>query len=446
MSACLKSILKRCRSNPELAFIPGFCNRARIVQLAASICRLKKHEPLCLCTADKTLVASALLAAAHNGPRLVLPHAFSRQALSDARESTRFNSIFADAAVFDIPGADLITPDMLTADCRLPDELCAATTPIAQLFTGGSTGQPKVWSKTPGNLFGEAWLLSHTFNISPEDIIAATVPPQHIYGLLFGALVPLVANCSVLEPAYTFPQEILSAIQHHGTTILVSVPVHYHVLKASALRRHSLRLAFSSAGVLNPHSAAFFYTATELKITEIFGSTETGGIAWRQSPTDGTSWRTFENVQWKIEKQLLLARSDFLSPELPRDDEGFFTTSDRASPCSQKSFTLHGRADTIVKVGGKRVDLDEVCTKIRQIREVTDAAVFALPTPKGRGSEIAALVVGSIDAPGLRLRLSKLCEPYACPRHIKTVQTIPLLATGKHDLETMKKIFSKPTL
>jgi acyl-coenzyme A synthetase/AMP-(fatty) acid ligase len=219
--------------------------------------------------------------------------------------------------------------------------------------------------------------------------------------------------------------------------------VHYHVLKAADLRRHSLRMAVSSAGALNTLDAAFFQSGTGIGITEIFGSTETGGIAWRQSPVDGASWRPFGNVQWKIEEELLLARSDFLSPELPRDNEGFFTTADRAAPFSHNSFILNGRADTVVKIGGKRVDLDEICAKIKQIPGITDAAVFALPTHRGRGSDIAAVVVGTIDASGLRLRLSKLCEPYACPRHIKIVETIPMLTTGKHDRETMEKFFSR---
>ena len=442
MSSGLKNILARCRSNPAGAFNPGSCTRAMVLSLAANIYSLKEKEPICLCTTDKALMAAALLAAAHGGPRLVLPYAFSRQALLETRESTPFSCILSNTSGYDIQGTEVITPKKFTECMLLPDDVYPPDKPIAQLFTGGSTGKPKGWSKTIRNLFGEAGFIVDVFNITPDDIIISTVPPQHIYGLLFCALVPLIANCSVLEPVYTFPQEILAAIQDKSATVLISVPVHYHVLKATSLRQHSLRMAISSAGVLNSQDAAFFHSKTGIGITEIFGSTETGGIAWRQSPADGASWRPFENVEWKIKEQLLLTRSDFLSPELPRDNDDFFTTADRATPFSHNSFTLHGRADTIVKVGGKRVDLDEVCAKIIQIREVTDAAVFALPTHRGRGSDIAALVVGSIDAPEIRLHLSKLCEPYACPRHIKIVNAIPMLATGKHDRETMEKFFS----
>jgi len=441
MPAGLKSLLQRCRSNPLQAFTAEGCNRARVLSLAAGICGLKKDGPLCLCSADKALVAAALLAAAHGGPRLVLPYAFSRQALFEAREAMPFACILSDTSEHDLPGAAVITPEMLDCQGRLPEEPCLPDEPIARLFTGGSTGKPKGWSKTLRNLFGEAGFLADTFGITPDDIILSTVPPQHIYGLLFCVLVPLIAGCKILEPVYTFPQEILDAALQERASILVSVPVQYHVLKVDNLQQYALRMAFSSAGVLRSHDAAFFHAKTGIAVTEIFGSTETGGIAWRRSPADSQAWQPFDDVQWKIERERLLARSDFLSPELPRDRDGFFATADRAEPGAGLSFTLHGRADDIVKVGGKRVDLAEVCAKIKQIDGVEDAVVFALPTHRGRGSEIAALVAGSIEAPQLRQRLSEICEPYASPRHIKIVEAIPALATGKHDREMIEGFF-----
>ncbi len=43
-----------------------------------------------------------------------------------------------------------------------------ADAPRVMLFTGGSTGKPKLWSKTARNLFGEAQLLAETFGIGPR--------------------------------------------------------------------------------------------------------------------------------------------------------------------------------------------------------------------------------------------------------------------------------------
>jgi acyl-coenzyme A synthetase/AMP-(fatty) acid ligase len=313
--------------------------------------------------------------------------------------------------------------------------------PRVMLFTGGSTGKPKLWSKTARNLFGEALLLTETFGIGPRDCILSTVPPQHIYGLLFSVLVPLVSGCSVLEPVYSFPQEILAAARVSGATILVSVPSQYHVLKTESLQPYKLRLAFSSAGMVSAPDAEYFHEKTGIAVTEIYGSTETGAVAWKASPADRQVCRTFQGIDWKIRNGRLQVRSDFLSPELPRDQDGFFTTADRAEPCGTGSFTLHGRADDIVKVGGRRVDLSEVCDKLKTLTGVRDAVVFAMHARTGRGIDIAALIAGTADASAIRAGLAKICEPYAIPRHIKIVDAIPVLPTGKYDREMIEKFF-----
>ena len=151
--------------------------------------------------------------------------------------------------------------------------------------------------------------------------------------------------------------------------------------------------------------------------------------------------RTFQGIDWKIHNGRLQVRSDFLSPELPRDQDGFFTTADRAEPCGASSFTLHGRADDIVKVGGRRVDLSEICDKLKTLPGVRDAVVFAMHARTGRGSDIAALIAGTADAAAIRAGLAKICEPYAIPRHIKIVDSIPVLPTGKYDREKIEKFF-----
>jgi len=433
--------------SPLRAFIAGGHTCGDVCRLAAGICsRTSPDEPLCLWTQDKSLTAAALLAAAIGGPRVIIPYAFSPHAFDEARSSISFSKILSESN--DAPPADctVILPDSVPAPAPLVYTACDADTPRVMLFTGGSTGKPKLWSKTARNLFSEALLLAETFGIGPQDCILSTVPPQHIYGLLFSVLVPLVSGCTVLEPVFSFPQEILAAAGDTGATILVSVPSQYHVLKTESLQRHNLRLAFSSAGMLPGPDADYFHGKTGIAVTEIYGSTETGGIAWKASLTDKQVFCTFNGIDWKIHNGRLQLRSDFLSPELPRDQDEFFTTADRAAPCGADSFTLHGRADDVVKVGGRRVDLSEICDKLKTLGGVRDAVVFAMHARTGRGADITALIAGTADASAIRAGLAKICEPYAIPRHIKIVESIPLLPTGKYDREMIEKYFEGKSL
>ena len=443
----LTDFFNRSTGSHHSGFIAGGQTRADVCRLAAGICSLTSPgEPLCLWTQDKTRIAAALLAATSGGPRIILPYAFSLQALDDARASIPFSKILSAGKNVPPTGCTAIMPESVASPSPLVYTAGDGDAPRVMLFTGGSTGKPKLWSKTARNLFGEALLLTETFGIGPQDCILSTVPPQHIYGLLFSVLVPLVSGCSVLEPVYSFPQEILAAARVSGATILVSVPSQYHVLQTESLQPYKLRLAFSSAGMVSAPDAEYFQGKTGIAVTEIYGSTETGGIAWKASPTDRQVCRTFKGIDWKIHNGRLQVRSDFLSPELPRDQNGFFTTADRAEPCGADSFTLHGRVDDIVKVGGRRVDLSEICDKLKTLGGVRDAVVFAMHASTGRGSDIAALIAGTADAAAIRSGLAKICEPYAIPRHIKIVDSIPVLPTGKYDRDMIEGFFEVRSL
>jgi acyl-coenzyme A synthetase/AMP-(fatty) acid ligase len=350
------------------------------------------------------------------------------------------SAILADRPGDFPPGPKVILPTMVKEAAPAPCHYIDADEPFLMLFTGGSTGTPKVWAKTPRNMIEEARYMTARFGITAEDIFLSTVPPQHIYGLLFSVLVPLMAGARVLEGIYVFPREILNVAGESGATVLVSVPACYRVLKGDSLERHSLRLAFSSAGALDPGDADHFREKTSLDINEIYGSTETGGVATRRRGGDGDAWNGLDPVAWRIAEGRLQVRSPFISPSLPRNEEGFFVTADRAEEDGKGRFILRGRADDVVKIGGKRVDLAEIQEKIRKIEGIRDALVVMLPRARGRQTDLAALVVTELDLVVLRQQMAGLIEPYAMPRRFVAVDKIPVTPTGKYDRQEIEHL------
>ncbi len=431
--------------DPTREFILNGCTYEAVYRLAGGIRRLQpsgeeRRSTICLCSDDKALLAAALVASLAGGPRLILPYAFSRQVVEEVLDTLSPSILLTDRPG-DFPlGAEVITPSMLRHDSIAFDAFLDPDDPFLMLFTGGSTGKSKVWSKTPRNMIAEAVHLSGKFGISPDDLFLSTVPPRHIYGLLYSVLIPFICSSCVLDGVYTFPREILRAARDYGASILVGVPVHYRVLKADDLQRHDLRMAFSSAGALDKEDAAYFHGKTGLDITEIYGSTETGGVATRCRLRDGESWRPLDPVDCEIWDGKLHVRSAFISPELPRDDDGFFATADRADSDGDHRFILRGRADDIVKIGGKRVDLAVVQTKMKQIPGVRDAVVVSFPNGKGRQNELAALVATHLDALQLRKHIAAVSEAYAVPRRIAVVEEIPVTSTGKYDRTEIERI------
>ena len=315
------------------------------------------HETICVCTEDKGIIAAALLASLDSGSTMVLPYALSGQAIREIHQVVGFKTAVTDQPDKLPPEINTVVPDPC---CNVAPSFSLATDPdsvFLKFYTGGSTGNPKLWSKTPRNMFEEAFYLSQRYNISKDDRILATVPPYHIYGFLFSILIPFVSSAGVVAEICTFPQEIRNALQNHSATILVSVPMHYRILRGGEIPGDSLRIAFSSAGKLNKKDGNYFHKQTGVDLVEIYGSTETGGIASRCQAANEAAMEPFDVVDWKVVDERLCVRSAFISPEIPRDSEGFFMTGDRVRNDDNNKFLLLGRVDGIVKVGGKRVDI-----------------------------------------------------------------------------------------
>ena len=403
-----------------------------------------RNATICLSTPDRSVIAAAMLAAAlRKGPHLLVPYADSPAVLDEMhRQAPYAYAITEDPSRFPAGIRPIMPlPKSISAPGLPQKSTIDADFPFLSLFTGGSTGRPKIWPKTVRNLFGEAFYLTKKFDFTPRDRIVATVPPCHIYGILFSVLVPLVSGAGVINTTPTFPKEIIDAVISRKATILVSVPLHYRTLSGSPVAGHVLRAAFSSAGALDQTDSRNFARRTGIGVTEIYGSTETGGIAYRCRTEDDAALTRFETVDVEIVDEAIHVRSDYISPGVPRDADGFFRTGDRGGKFDADRFILYGRSDGIVKIGGKRVDLEEVREKILSLPDVADALILALPGNTGRENEIAALLEGTIPPRQVREHLARQLEPYALPRHIRVAGQIPRNAMGKYDMEAILELF-----
>ncbi|WP_373499583.1 class I adenylate-forming enzyme family protein [Desulfococcus sp.] len=430
--------------HPELDFIQDRVSYGDLYGLAEAICRDLPSgcRAVCLCTEDRAVAAASLLAALAAGFTLVLPQADSARAAAEACLRLDVSVAVTDRPR-DLPaGVVPLIPGAAQAPRRGLRPAIGPDAPFLKFFTGGSTGAPGIWSKTPRNLFAEALFHAERYGFGPEDRILATVSPLHIYGFLYTVLIPLVASSAVVAGTCTFPEEIRGALVRHVPTVFVSVPVHYRVLNGTRIPGASLRLALSSAGRLDPSDGLHFKRETGVGVTEIYGSTETGGIADRR-PADGdAALRAFDIVDWRIAEERLCVRSPFISPEIETAPDGFFTTGDRAAAAGPDRFMLLGRADGVVKVGGNRVDLEVVRDALKGIIGVEEAVVLAVAGESGRENELYAVIQGEIDPEGLRRAALERIEPHALPRRMRIVDRIPVSSSGKYEKNVLLGLFT----
>lgn len=386
---------------------------------------------------DSIEFAAALFGAWHAGKTVYLPSDMLPATCASLRPMvSHFIGDFpAGCAPLAMPVADAPSP--------APEGLAALDPDFIGLvvFTSGSTGAPQAIQKKLSQLAAEVRTLEQLFGKEAgEAAVVATVSHQHIYGLLFKVLRPLARGCPIEALSLSYPEQIAAAIAAREC-ILVASPAHLKRLPDSpiweACAPH-LRAVFSSGGPL-PAEAAY---ATARRLgrmpIEVYGSSETGGIAWRQrNPDAGEEWLLMPGAEARIAEdgETLEVRS----PHLP--DTAWFRCSDRAHMVDERRFTLHGRADRIVKIEEKRISLDLIEARLLQSALVTEArvivatgsreriAAFAVLSAAGR----AALADGGKLALNLRLRewLAEAIERVALPRSWRYLDTLPVNAQGK---------------
>ena len=154
-----------------------------------------------------------------------------------------------------------------------------------ELFTSGTTGAGKSCAKTLAQLEVEVdWLESRWGAAIAGARIFCTASHQHLYGLLFGLLWPLCAGRAFQADGLLHGPELFPVMRASARCALASVPSHLRRMaerEDAATLRDCCAMTFSSGGPLAPETADRWRAALGAPPTEIFGSTETGGVAWR---------------------------------------------------------------------------------------------------------------------------------------------------------------------
>ncbi|HCU64204.1 MAG TPA: aconitate hydratase [Rheinheimera sp.] len=342
------------------------------------------------------------------------------------------------------------------AGCRLPldGELV--------FFTSGSSGAPKLVSKKLWQLQREIAVLSQTFaqfGATTTPLVAATVPPQHIYGLLFRLLWPLSRGWTLARGTVHFAGQWLALCRYQQPVMLISSPAHLcryqdaaELLQQQPELRQQLLAVFSSGGPLASQDAARFYQQTGLAPLEIYGSTETGGIGWRQYQCEQPepAWQAFATIGLRQDEQGCL---ELISPYLP--DDNWFQTADLVSLESPQHFRLHGRADRIVKLAEKRLALGEVERCCAELPYVEQAVALVLPGRSATSRPQLALVV-LLNQQGRQLlaqlgklqlnqqikqKLAARFETVLLPRRFSYPAQLPFNAQGKLPRQALELLF-----
>lgn len=394
--------------------------------------------------------AAALLGAWHAGKSVVSP-GDDLPATLDA-----LNALGCGLAG-DLPGG--LQADDQTCEFPVIRRPLDAHQVTLKVFTSGSQGQAQAIDKTLAQLWSEVEALEQAFgprllaDEAAAPVVWATVSHQHIYGLLFLVLWPLAAGRPMGSQRLLYPEDMIQALSR-APAVLVATPAHLKRLGEHLDWRAvqgSLRAVFSSGGPLPYDAAVEAARLMGAQPIEVFGSSETGGIAWRQASLSDTAWVPFNDVHWRIDEGCL----SVCSPRLP--DANWWTTSDLVEPAEGGSFRLLGRQDRIVKVEEKRVSLTAIEQALLATPWVQEARALVVPTPIGQrvgavlvlsreGLDVLAEAGEASGNTALSRRLRQVLavsfDAVALPRRWRFVTALPMNAQGKTPLSLLQDLFA----
>jgi len=426
----------------------------RALQLAA---RLQRERIQCaaLWFEDAALFATALFACWRAGTHAVLAADIQGHACTLLSQQ-------ADIWLCDVALSPLAEKPQWRLDRVQDEDICSLPAvelnPLAEitLCTSGSSGTPKLVRKSWQQLQLEVSALQRQWPLSPDhiDCVLGSVAVQHMYGLPFRVLWPLYAGVPFDRPQRPYPEALQQASLQHARCIWIASPALLRRLGErldwDALRGRLKRL-YCAGGVLPLAVSERFLVQLGLRPLEIYGSTETGVIAFRQG---AQHWQPFESVALRLNDEGAL---HVCSPWV-REGQG--QTAD-AAQLHADGFELRGRLDRIVKLEGKRIALPMLEQALLQHPLVAQAHLGAVPRKAGSSTlRLAALLSLSKDgvqalrqqgrqvlAETLRQFLAAQFEPLAVPRIWRFFEQLPLNTQGKLPQQALHQaVHQRPTM
>lgn len=398
-------------------------SQSRFLAAATALAaRLPDDAPQVLpLTRCRALFLLAFCAALLRGKPCLLPSAGNAAALARLRTAHPQAMVIADDASLCIATQDLLLQETFaTGDWQGEPPQIPLNQLAAIAYTSGSTGEPQPQAKTWAMLIATASRASERFGSRVH--IAATVPPQHMYGLETTVMMALVAGCVIDSGQPFFAEDIRATLAAlPAPRMLVTTPVHLRALVANAPALPPLALLLSATAPLPLLLAQAAERQFAAPVFEIYGCTEAGSLATRRATRD-ESWRLYPGLTLNTKADGVWLSADYL---------GDVRLTDALEPLAGGHFRLLGRGGDVVKIAGKRLDLGELTQALLAVPGVHDAAVL-MPEGEGVTQRPAALVVApDVSESSILFALAQQLDPVFLPRPLKKVASLPRNAVGK---------------
>ena len=322
----------------------------------------------------------------------------------------------------------------ITSPPAIPlDQVCAIS------FTSGSTGESKANIKTWRMLYHGMQINSRYYldDSRTAQSLLATVPAQHMYGLESSIMMPLCTNVCVADGQPLFPEDVRSALARMpAPRILATTPVHIRALENSNLEFPEVELILSATAFLEQAVAKRIETRFGGKLREIYGCSEVGAIARRQT-TQSDLWEAFDVFYFSRSESRVVVGASHLQDEVILQDVLEFS--------GDRSFRLLGRSEDMINIAGKRGSLSELNRLLLETPGVDDGIIFEPPADGTTGRLAALLVAPELSKREAMAHVRANVDPVFVPRRVVFVESLSRSESGKLPREQVLAHFKAGT-
>ena len=375
----------------------------------------------------------------------------------------------------------LLPARLLLRLLKIPKE--GGHTEAVLLFTSGSTGEPKGVVVSHRNVVGNVSQFRQLLDATKDDAILASLPFFHTFGSTVTLWYPLIEGVRIV----TYPNPLEAAknaglIERYKLTLLLATPTFLrgYLRKVEPDKLRSLRLVITGAEKLPLDLAKNFEERFKQRVFEGYGLTETSPVVSVNLPEPRPT-KSGEQVQpssrlGSVGKMAPGIAAEIREPETDRKlslhetgmlwlrgvniFEGYLHDPERTGDVLQGGWLktgdlgrfdedgflyIEGRLSRFSKIGGEMVPHEAIESKIVDLlgfsgREERPIAIMGVQD-EAKGEALVLLSAVDIDLAQLRKKLHEAGVPNLwIPKHVRRVESIPVLASGKLDLKKCREL------
>lgn len=356
--------------------------------------------------------------------------------------------------------------------------------PAAILFSSGSEGTPKGVMLSHRNIMANLKQISDMLNTQDTDVVMASLPLFHAFGLTVTTFMPLVEGIPMIcHPDPTDAVNIAKAIAKYRATIFCGTSTFLRLYtknkRIHPLMLESLRIVVAGAEKLSPDVREAFKLKFNKDIYEGFGATETTPVAsvnipdaidvnyWKVQlgnklgtvgmPLPGTSFRivdpeSMEELATGEDGLILIGGSQvmlgYLDDETKTneaitmiDDKRWYKTGDKGHLDEDGFLTIVDRYSRFAKLGGEMISLTAVEEAVRNALNEPELELLAVNLPdEKKGEKVILLIEKEIELADIKkAMLDEKVNPLMIPAELKVVDEIPKLGSGKTNFKLARQ-------